>query len=132
MQKNMALDENIFRMEISPFLTNEYEVRHVGKFENIKKMIEYLPNLIEEFAHEGYIKIEKRNSHENVMGTDYHWNFLPKENFSNSVELILSKIKPSLVGGDVVRGGACDSKRVSIYDTGTISINTELWHEKSN
>lgn len=124
--------ENVWSREASPYLTCKYEVRNVGKFDNIEKMVEVLPDLIDEFANKGYYRIVEKESRENVCGESYHWNLLPPENFRNYVEVKLRKIEPSLKGEGVVRGGACDEKRISIYDSGTIAINTMLWHEPSN
>ena len=125
------VEENVWKREASPYLTCEYEVRKVGKFNNIEKMIEVLPNLIEEFAKEGYYRIFRRASKENVSGESLHWNLLPPEKFRNYVGLRLKKIEPSLTGEGVVKGGACDEKSISIYDTGTVAVNTDLWHEPS-
>lgn len=120
--------ENVFRREASPYLTQEYEVRKVDKFKNIEEMVEFLPSLIEEFGRDDYVNIVERESRENINGTSYHWDVLPQETFHHCVNLTLRKIKPSLVGDGVVKGGACNQKQISIYNTGTITINTDIWH----
>ncbi|MDP2628573.1 MAG: hypothetical protein Q8P15_01600 [Nanoarchaeota archaeon] len=122
----VQIGEDRFRVKISPYLTREYEVRRVGKFKNIQEMFRILPSLMDEFAKQGYVKME-RESGENVVGTDHHWGLFSPTRFSHSLTLKLEKIRPSIKESGFAKEGVFDKKTIFIHDNGIISINSEFW-----
>ena len=127
MEDYILIGKNKFRRKTSRFLTQEYEVRNVGRFTSPERMVEALPNLMNEFASQGYVRIVKRESSENVIGGNSHWGLSPRTEYTNSLTLMLEKIKPSIKEEGFVKGGVFDSKTITLEDNGTISIDSDFW-----